>query len=201
MPDRPIGTSFAPTNGDRQANGNGGPDGIQRAIQTLSLRLPRIVGRGAIAPASLLSGGAGAGNPLMAVLASLLRQSAVAPNQVNPPPGAPVPTPGQRGPASEPQQLRSQSQALQTSGVPRPRIEFERGTGQPGAPQPPANIPDTPPPPREVTPTAPPPNFGVLTPDELARRQAAGNTNVPAPDSPTIPNLAKLLGFLGGNPF
>lgn len=72
----PFGVSFSPAN---QQSGNtqqqqGRPTPVQQAIQTLSLRIPRVAGAGSLAPQALLNspGGANVGGPVDA--ASMLEQ-------------------------------------------------------------------------------------------------------------------------------
>lgn len=55
-----IGVSFLD---DQNAQGDKKPDRFQQAVEVLSMRVPRIVGGGAIAPAPLLQGMGGSGSP------------------------------------------------------------------------------------------------------------------------------------------
>ena len=86
-----LGLSFEPT---ARAQGAVGEDrtqsGVQRAIQMLSLRLPRVVGARSIAPTALLTG-TGGGQALPAVLRSLLQQGV--PQQTSQTPTATVTPP------------------------------------------------------------------------------------------------------------
>src|SRR3990167_9613316 len=73
MNDGSLGISFAPSVRERRQQDVGSP--LQRAIQVLSLRLPRFVGSRAPIPQGLLAaggGGSGLGNSVVqSVLASL----------------------------------------------------------------------------------------------------------------------------------
>jgi hypothetical protein len=65
-----FGVSFLPNQGgmDRERPGGGSAtEPIQQAIKVLSLRLPRVLGGGAFAPAGLLQGGGSMGNPFAGV--------------------------------------------------------------------------------------------------------------------------------------
>lgn len=92
MPD-PLGISFMPgAQGDQGNNPQQTP--VQQAIQTLSLRIPRVVGAGSLAPGQLLNapGGAGlGGNPNSAALLEQIRRMLFG--------GGSVPGPGQFHPA------------------------------------------------------------------------------------------------------
>ncbi len=62
-----FGVSFSPgqQGGQGQAQGAGRPSPVQQAIQTLSLKLPRVAGAGSVAPDALLNsaGGGQLGGP------------------------------------------------------------------------------------------------------------------------------------------
>lgn len=75
MPQDPLGISFAPDSGSQQNSQK--PTPVQQAIQTLSLRIPRVVGAGSLAPQGLLTapgGGGLSGNPNAAAFLEELRR-------------------------------------------------------------------------------------------------------------------------------
>lgn len=138
-----FGVSFVPgQNGDNgeAANGSGRSDRFQEAVRILSLRLPRVLGGSAIAPAPLLQGPGNRGTPFGAV-----QQTQVAA-------GAPPPqvqalmrmaglggSPQALAPQGAPVRRASQPQARPSAVLP-PNIQF----GQiPGWTPPPNFNPDT----------------------------------------------------------
>jgi hypothetical protein len=89
-----LGQSFAPLGDPNDPEQSQRPDGngVQEAIRTMSLRLPRVLGAGAPAPAELLTGlgGAALNNPLAALLTQLIGQ--LSGQQGGGAPTAPTPT-------------------------------------------------------------------------------------------------------------
>jgi hypothetical protein len=88
-----FGLSFLPTLGagqDRQQGDRPAVEPIQQAIKVLTLRLPRVLGGGAFAPAPLLQGGGSMGNPFAGTGPMQGRPIAPMPS---PSPYAPSPSP------------------------------------------------------------------------------------------------------------
>lgn len=97
-----LGVSFAPTP-DNAAMGsrNGQLSGVPRAVQVLSLALPRVVGAKPIAPTDLLTGAGGGGmDPLAsAILQTIMRTLGNIPGQPGSLPGGTAgPNPPMGGP-------------------------------------------------------------------------------------------------------
>jgi hypothetical protein len=63
----PFGLSFLPFQQAGEQRDRASVEPIQQAIKVLTLRLPRVLGGGAPAPASLLQGGGSMGNPFAGV--------------------------------------------------------------------------------------------------------------------------------------
>lgn len=103
-----LGVSFFPSQQQQEANQRGGGAAPQRAVQTLSMRLPRVMGSGGgpaggpggqIAPASLLAGQGAGGNPLLSndrLLRALLMLSGMKPTMGM---ESPIPTMGGNTPS------------------------------------------------------------------------------------------------------
>jgi len=102
----PFGVSFSPVGqgqGGNQAQNAAQQTPVQQAIQTLSLRIPRTVGAGSIAPGQLLNaaGGSGlGGNPDAASMLEMIKRMLFGqPGQMGTGPQMPrspgQPTPGQ----------------------------------------------------------------------------------------------------------
>jgi hypothetical protein len=140
----PFGVSFSPTgqngpNGQPQAPGSR-PSPIQQAIQTLSLRIPRVAGASAFTAQPLLTsaGGSGLGDPnSAAVLEQLRRMLFGSPAGMSQGPTAPSPMGGQSGqdPFAALAQALGISQGSQmpqqpTSGSGAP-LDNQSGTGSP----------------------------------------------------------------------
>lgn len=143
MPD-PFGLSFMPGAEGKDPN-NPQPTPVQQAIQTLSLRIPRVVGAGSIAPGQLLNGAGGFGNgsnPNAAAILEEIRRRLFGGNQS----GAPSQPPhGQFGPAVP---HPPPPGAPPSGGLDTPRIipgdppNSPREAGPADAPYTPPNVPD-----------------------------------------------------------
>jgi hypothetical protein len=148
VPD-PLGVSFMPGQGGQQQNAQK-PTPLQTAIQTLSLKIPRVVGAGSGAPQALLqgAGGGGLGNPNAASVLEAIRRMLFGGGM----PGAP------QMPTAAPQLPQGRFGTM-----PMPRYaEPGGGAPEPSAPAPPSTVPtprvEFPAPPRaEEEPYAPAP--------------------------------------------
>lgn len=123
----PFGVSFSPAGPSRQGQAQSGqkPSPVQQAIQTLSLRIPRVVGAGSVAPQALLSSPGGAavgGDPNAASLLEAIKRllfggGGTAPGTVGT--GAPLPRDGgQPSPQGTPSWLPPPGPTQPTPGGP-----------------------------------------------------------------------------------
>jgi hypothetical protein len=184
-----FGLSFTPgqpQNGQQSGQQGGQPRGnvspVQQAIQTLSLRIPRVVGAGGLAPQALLTaqGGSALGNPNSASVLEEIRRRLFGPAPTatpgtytppNPPPYVPTPSwnpptlsPSPTRPSYPPPYPSSPNRPTDYSppqSIPIPRID-PSDVGNPPRPGPivegPASPPDfgqDPTPPPAPAPTLP----------------------------------------------
>ena len=142
-----IGVSFLPgMNGQNQPNQNGNGEAaapVQQAIKTLSLRLPRILGQGSVAPAALLNsqgaaGMGGSGMDIDRLIQSILSQLPMAGGAAQQGAPAQMGAPVMGAPA--PAQFRPPG-GMEPGGmggrVPMPRVTVGDPEPPPVVPQPP----------------------------------------------------------------
>lgn len=153
-----FGATFAPFSDPSGKNASVAP--VQKAIQLLSLRVPRMVGAAAPVPASLLTGPGGTGRPdvhsavLQSVLKTIMGQGM--PMADAEPPASPVAAPPLDAPP------------VDTSAPPIDPSAVEHEA--PPLPTPPVTVPPTVAPPR-IAPNpipSPPPDFKVEPPSPSA---------------------------------
>jgi hypothetical protein len=193
----PFGVSFSPSAGP---TGDGGskPTPVQQAIQTLSLKIPKNPGAGAIAPGALLNspgGGAVGGNPNDAMILEQIRKMlfGTKPGQVGMGPQMPTaPDMGSQPSVPPPPQGGGFGPGPIGTGAPMPKAAMQQpGVGfkslaamyqpfqspSPQAPTPPPAPPQAPAPP---PPQAPAPSFLAI----LEQLLNPGQASAPPPNTP-----------------
>lgn len=185
----PLGITFSPSGAaGRQGQGETGrTTPIQRAIQTLSLRLPEVISGRSLAPAPLLRGGAIPDQRVSAVLASLLQQMAANP-QADSSPALQVPAPvaaAQVSPLAPPTPTVAPPTALPQPAVPPP-VSPQTVSPPPVSPPPVAAPTFTPPPLAPVVMARPAP----VAPPPVATRVPVAAPVAPPPVAPPTPVAA-----------
>jgi hypothetical protein len=155
-----FGISFL---GDDPKNGNGEQDRFQEAVRVLTLRLPRVVGGSALAPAPLLHGQGASGSPFL--------QQALAQMAGLPPQGPPQGPMGPTAPTLPTGPMRPAPRAP----IPTPRIGV--GVDTPGVPIPEGAVAREWAPPPQPDTSTPAPHTG--DPAAAAERSSAGYNSDP----------------------